>query len=209
MWNLRTHSLVGARKVDHDARCVTPSSDGSRLVSLSKDEITLWDFTTGICLAYLRLGFRGHSRAAFAVDETNVCVESNAGTRSWRISPTPTINHRLFSDNEFTSLPMDSIPRPRKRKYQDILDRFTSLPMVFVPLPEERPHEDTSGHRQCYYLDKEWILDQNNRCVFWLPPDRTSSAADFYGKKVVVGDTSGFVYVVDFSDTAAPFSGQL
>jgi hypothetical protein len=82
----------------------------------------------------------------------------------------------------------------------------SSMPvmMVFVPIPdnEQSAPPDAAPHQYHYEKGSEWILDEQNRRVLWIPPDqRGDGASDFNGKKVVLGSLRGKVTIMDFSDS--------
>jgi hypothetical protein len=82
----------------------------------------------------------------------------------------------------------------------DDQDGHSSLPLEFLPLHDtEQP---VSLHRHIHLQSREnseWILDEQKRPVFWVPPDMMNGS-DCYGKKVALGTESGRVVILDFSD---------
>ena len=159
--------------VNCDMFHIALSPDGSQLACLSPSHMTLWDLKSKGCLADLEFNkpLQGQFRISFSIDATSVSVLTNTGgAQSWLISPT---------------------------NRED-----TKLPMVFVPTMEERSNRDASAPCQSYCCDTdgEWILDQDERRVLWIPPDERPRQMWCFEpeNKVLVQTESGKVYIVNF-----------
>jgi hypothetical protein len=72
--------------------------------------------------------------------------------------------------------------------------------MVLDLLPDDSTtHNDVRPYR--FPEGSEWILDQNNRRVCWIPADRRGYG-DFHGEKVVLATLTGKIVVIDLSNTS-------
>jgi len=174
IWNTRTYNLISIIKAANIVPQFAFSPNGNRLVSLTRDlELELWEVATGKCLASLDVG-RYFNEVVFSVDGTSVILETPSSVVRYGISPT----HSSSSSNHGK-------------------DGHSSLPLKFVPLRNTQPSVSSNFH--CYRQRSEWILDEQDRRVLWVPPDLRGKC-DSCGKKVVLGSPSGRVVIVDISD---------
>ena len=226
-WNAHTrhHKSIA---VDDDVFHIALSPDGNQLAALSSCHIKLWDLATRTCLAHLEFErpLRVEAQISFSINGTSVSIlkNSDGAQRSWHISPDHNIDltenpvknsdstrswliarplmhftarRRLISPNHNTNLIRDPIKNCEA----------TKLLMVFVPTTEEQSNQDASTPCQSYHcdMDGEWILDQDERWVLWIPPDerpRKFWNGSKHEKKVIAIQTeSGKVYIVNFLQT--------
>ena len=168
IWDTRSHNLISTINIAGRDPLLRFSLNGNRLVSLTGD-LKLWDVATGTCLASLDVG-RSFRKVVFGVDGTSVILESRYSVVRYGISPT----HSCSSNHD--------------------KDDHPSLPLKFVPLRDTRP--SVSSHFYCYRQGSEWIIDEQERRVLWVPPDLRYKS-DSCGKKVALGSRSGRVVMVD------------
>ena len=145
----------------------------------------MWEAETGSLLAEVEVDeeFDDGDDVAFGVDGTSVILQSRHSVKRWQISPTLSSDHNL--------------PTRMNR------NNHSSLPMVFVPMLNDQQHSTPPTivpHQYRYENENGWILDGQDRCVIWIPPNLKGRASDYYGKKIVVGSSKGKVTVVDLSD---------
>jgi WD40 repeat protein len=185
IWDTRTHNLISSfetlsRGIRYYHFSLGLSPNGDRLVSLREPlhpgekisvRLELWEIATGKCLTSMELD-RCFDKVTFGVDGTSVILEDNGETMRWSISP-----NRSTPDGD--------------------KDGHWSLPITFVPLHDTRQSAPPCLHH--YQPLNEWILDEQERRVLWVPPDLRNTS-DSYGKKVVLGSVSGRVPIVDVSD---------
>jgi WD40 repeat protein len=147
------------------------SPNGNRLVSLTDDlKLKLWEVATGKCLASLDVG-GSFNKIVFGVDGTSVILESSGSLEVVRYGISPT--HSSSSNHD--------------------KDKHSSLPLEFIPL------HDTQSPVSSHFSGWDWIRDEQERLVLWVPPD-LKYTSDFCGKKVALGSRSGRVVMVDISD---------
>jgi WD40 repeat protein len=187
--NVHTRSLVADVHLDIEGfrSNVALSPCGSRLVSQTSSQIILWDLGNGKRLAHLDLDFpfSRESQIAFAVDGTSVFIHDGVHIqRRWRISSALLLNDH---DDHFPSS-----------------NQSNSLPLIFIPVQESLSHEVVSVPRQCcHYEGGEWILNEDGKCILWLPSDKRGEAwlSKPHGKTITMGTYPSMrVYVADFSD---------
>jgi len=136
----------------------------------------LWEVATGKCLASLDVDIgRPVNKVVFGVDGTSVALESN-------YSP-EVVRYRIYPAHSSSN--------------EDDEDEHPSLPFEFVPLHETQP--SVSSRFYCYRQGDEWIIDEQERQVLWVPPD-LRRISDSCGKQAVFGSQSGRVAMVDISD---------
>ena len=169
--------------IDNDMFHIALSPNGSQMASLSPYHMKLWDIKSQGCLAHLNFEkqLQKQVQISFSIDGTSVSILKNSdGTQSWCISR----NHT-------------------RQNHTQRWQNHTKLPMVFVPTMAEQSNQNESMHYQSYRCDMngEWILDQDERCILWIPPDeRPRIFLCFkHKKKVLVQTESGKVYFVNFS----------
>ena len=193
IWNSQNCKLDKTIEVDDDVLGIALSSDDSRLVSLSRYRVKLWDLETKEYLAHLTFDgvLDDEAQVSFSSDGASVCVKHSGGTKWWGITPASRSNRTtpVIRNNDGTkSLP---IGHSRSR---------TKQRMISVPIAEKSSNQDVSRPRQSYRCneDGEWILDQNGRRVLWIPPDERPQETQMYGRKVIIQTESGKIYIVDF-----------
>jgi WD40 repeat protein len=222
-WNTHTR-LPKSIAVDDDVFHIALSPDGRQLASLSSSHMKLWDLESEGCIAHLQFGSplqaQLKAQISFSTNTTNVCILKNSnGAQSWRISPNANIDLTENPIKNGDGTKSWLIARPLTHRWRispysytnSIKDPIknregTKLPMVFVLTTEERSNQDASAPCQSYRCDTdgEWILDQDGRCVLWIPPDERPRK--IWGgfkreKKVFVQTESGKVYIVNFSQS--------
>jgi len=150
--------------------------------SISEDQplqLTLWEVATGECLALMDVDDT-FKDVAFDVDGTSVILTSDdALVKSWEISTAPQV-------------PSD---------YQSSVEGDT-LPMSFVPVHDiQQPTSPDIILRHYHYRNEsEWILDEHNRRVLWIPADMRGFSSNWHRNKVVLGSHTGRVPILDFPD---------
>jgi WD40 repeat protein len=180
VWNVHTRRLV--RKMKCEAELVALSPDGTRMASVSYSGINLWSLATGKSLSVLQLWNRKISKILFDVDGFSILATDHDGcTMSWRIPTAPLPNRLQFNHR-----------------------KSASLPIFLTPTQTEWTLRNESAPSRCWHYKQgdEWIVDDNEMRVLWVPPGRRDSrSSDVRGNKIAVGTYSGRVYMVDFSDT--------
>ena len=209
IWNVHTFREQGKSiKVDHNTSDIGLSPNGSQVASVSQCYIKLWDLESKNCLALLQLQDEdeelaypqdGNSpwwgvRVSFAANGASISLPSAGGTKSWRITDSPTRNINLATNS------IDN--RGGSKSWLVSPISHTKLPMVFVPIMEMPSDQDASAPSQSYRCDMngEWMVDQHGRRVLWIPPDERPRGyeSNRFGSKVVVETESRKVYIVDF-----------
>jgi WD40 repeat protein len=207
-WNAHTR-LQKSIDVQHYVSQIALSPDGSLLASLSPFHMKLWDLESKECLAHLEFDsqLKMQAQISFAINATSISILKSDGTQSWHISPNHNIDLTTESikNSDGTKSWLISRPSPRLtiQDYHIALGREgTKLPMVFVPSMQERSNQDASAPCQSYRCDTddEWILDQDERRVLWIPPDERPRKIWCFRceKKVLIKTESGKVYFVNF-----------
>ena len=145
-------------------------------------------------------GCHGVQRNISDVPPTARCLmvtkyRGSGGTNfSWRITDSPTHNINLATNS------IDN--RDGSKSWLVSPISHTKLPMVFVPIMEMPLDQDASVPSQSYHcdMDGEWMVDQHERRVLWIPPDERPRRyeSNRFGSKVVVETESRKVYIVDF-----------
>jgi len=87
VWNIHTRSLVKSIYVGRNVDQIAVSSDGSRLASVSRSDITIWDLAVEKPIARLKNSFQ--SSVAFSVDRNTILIKNHDHIDHWRITPTP------------------------------------------------------------------------------------------------------------------------
>jgi hypothetical protein len=133
--------------------------------------LELWDIATRKCLISVEVdaSFR---KASFSVDGTSVILESKDSKTGWRLSP----NRSAIEDHK---------------------NNHPSHLMEFFPIPDAQ--QSVSPRLYHYHQENEWIVDEKERRVLWVPPDLRHES-DSYGNMVALGSQSGRVPILDFSD---------
>ena len=206
IWNTHTghHRSIA---IDNNVFHIALSPNGSQLASLSSFHMKLWDLESEGCLAHLKFDgpLQVEVRISFGFDGMSVSLMKNSGgPQSWRISP----NHNIDDTKSwFTSHLLTYFVT---QMWQPIYHNYTKnpinnhhdtmLPMVFVPTMEELSNQDVPMLCQSYHCDDEWILDEDERRILWIPPDERPRKFWCFkpGKKVIVRTESGKVYIVNF-----------
>ena len=195
IWNAHTH-LHKFITIDHDVFHIELSPDGNQLASLSPFHLKLWDMKSKGCIAHLEFHWPllGKAQISFTTNATSVAVLKNSDSaQSWCIAPNHNIN--------LTNNPIRSCDSTKSWLIAHNHDG-TKLPMVFVPTLEEWSNQNASTPCQSYHCntDGEWILDQDGRCILWIPPDeRPRKFLCFkHKKKVLIQTEGGKVYFVNF-----------
>jgi hypothetical protein len=129
--------------------------------------LELWEIATGKCLSSMKPD-RYFDEVRIGGDGISIIIEDKGKTERWSISP-----------NQSTD--------------DDDKDDQSSFPMKFVPLHDAHQPVPTRFHHYRPWI--EWIVDERERRVLWVPPDMRF-AGDSYGKKVVFGALSGLVPIV-------------
>jgi hypothetical protein len=120
-------------------------------------------------------------KVAFGVDGSSITVEKDEETRGYRISPI-----QSSSNNDTYKHPL--------------------LSMEFIPLQSTQQsvsshRQSVSSHLRYYRKGDEWILDEQERQVLWVPPDlRDAPTSHSCGKVAVLGHQSGRVIIANLSD---------
>jgi WD40 repeat protein len=190
VWNSHTLSRVNDVDLEFTASFlnIALSPCGGRLVSQEHSQIILWDLGSGKRLAHSNYNsLLWKQRLAFSADGTSVLTPSDDSVQRWIISPAPVSDH-----------PDYSFPNT---------NQFDSLPLVFIPAQEESSHQVVSVPRQyCYYQGDEWVLDENEKRILWLPSDRRgeASASEYHSKKIAIVGANKRVSLADFSDALLP-----
>jgi hypothetical protein len=187
-WNAHTR-LQNFILVTYGISHIALSPDCSQLASISLLDMKLWNLERQGCLAHLQFDkpLQVGAQISFSINGTSVFLKNGGGTQNWRISPNHNIDTRDSIQNS------GSTQRSRDR---------TKLPMVFVPTTEEQSNQDVCMPCQSYSCDTdgEWILDQDERRVLWIPPDeRPRKIWNSIEKVMVIQTESGKVYFVNFA----------
>jgi len=180
IWSIQTRRLVRAVEkfsfIGHSTIRFSP--DASQIAYLMDGSIELLDVETGNQLTRFALSCKlsHHSRLLFSADGTEIILESDDGTKRWKISPN--LSHdpsSSFSENP--------------------------LPLVLIPFPDEG-HPISHYLHQPYRFseDHNWILDEQGQRVLLFPADYRDCNISWHGQRVVVGSLSGRVAILDFSD---------
>jgi WD40 repeat protein len=179
IWDTRSHNLISIMETKSSSLRLAFSPNGNRLVSFTGDlKLELWEVATGKCLASLDVGRPVNlKKVVFGVDGTSVILEDYGSLEVVRYEISPI--HSSSSSNHDK-------------------DEHSSLPLEFIPLHDTRPSAISSDFH-CYRQGNEWIIDEQDRRVFWVPPDLRYTS-DSCGTKVVLGSQSGRVAMVDISD---------
>jgi hypothetical protein len=169
--------------MDYDVRRIALSSDCSQLVSQSYSSITLWDLANKERLAVTTPIFLFWSaKLEFSADGTMVFLTSGSTKECLRICP--------------------ALYPPAPNSWSKLLEFNISsrLPMIFVPTPEARRPLDAVPDKsyRCKQGD-EWIVDQDERRLLWVPPDERARLRDNHEKKIIVETGRGRLFIVDFS----------
>jgi hypothetical protein len=179
------------------------SPDGSQLMVAGEEycydastwHINLLDVETGACLASMPVDDYLHeSDITFGVDGTSISLSGNLGNlKAWRIVPILS-NAGTYIDNESSNKSSDY-------EFSDDDSCTDDLPMVFIPVDVALLRPILPSFKQGFYEpEEEWIVDQQNRRVCWVPPDaRTIESSDCHGEKVVLGTENGGITIVDLS----------
>jgi hypothetical protein len=139
----------------------------------------LWDLASKICLAHLEFHRPLHVgvQISFATNATSIFrLKHSGGIQSWRISH----NHNIDG---------------------------TKLPMVFGPIMEGCFNWNASTPWKSYHYDTdgEWILDQDERHILWMPlderPQKIWSSFKRETKVIAIQTKNGQVYIVNFSQS--------
>lgn len=85
--------------------------------------------------------------------------------------------------------------------YQDGNEPIPSKTELTVYLGEETPAVDDHPPPLFHYPTEDWIVDREDRRVFWVPPDRRASSRAAFERKVVLGTRHGDLVMLDFSPT--------
>jgi len=171
IWNMRSHNLISTIASRCQLLAFSPNGTGNRLVSLTRDlKLKLWEVATGTCLASLDIG-RSFKNVVFGVDGTSVILGNDDSPEVAKYGIFPT--HSSSNDER------------------------SSFPMEFVLLHDVQP--SVSSHFFCHREGDEWIIDEQDKRVLWVPPD-LRHRSDSWGKKVALGSPSGRVAMVDISD---------
>jgi WD40 repeat protein len=223
IWNAHTRHYKSIA-IDNDVFDIALSPDGSQLASLSRSHMKLWDLKSEECLAHLEFDWplQVQAQISVATNATSVSVLKNSDGvhRSWHISPNHNIGlTRKFIKNSGDRTKSWLISHPSKSFAAELWPHIysshirdpitnrdgTKLSMVFIPTMEEQSNRDASMPCQSYCCDTngEWILDQEGRCILWIPPDeRPRKFWCFKHKKMVLIHTeSKKVYYVNFSQS--------
>ena len=218
-WNAHMPRLHNSITVDDNVFQIALSPDGSQLASLSPSHMALWDLKSKGCIAHLEFDrqLQDPVQILFSTNATSVTLLTNSnGMQCWLISP----NHNIdltknsikngdsikswLNSGSLKSLVAQIWPHPYLNNTRDPIDNHdgTKLPMVFVPTMEGQSNLDVPASCQSYHCDTddEWILDQDERHILWIPPDeRPRKFLCFkHEKKVLVQTESGKVYFVNF-----------
>ena len=190
IWNTRYGRLNRTLTVDNDVLDIALSPDVSRLVSLSRHHVKLWDLETKECLAHLVLESELYWEAfSFASDGASVSVKRNDDSWRWHISPAPHINRTTpFIPNS------DRTMGCHISSFRS--DSRTKQRMVFVPIREKQSNRHAPRQTCCCDKDSEWILDQRSRRVLWIPPDERPQETKKHGRIVIIRTESGRKYIV-------------
>jgi WD40 repeat protein len=184
IWKVRTGEQVSSFEHRHFVGGMSLSPGGSQLVSLSWDEVKLWDTATGDCLASMKAGFYKFTEILFSVDGSSIILRDRSDNiKRWSLSSAHNPTH---THNSTTS----------------------HLPMIFVPIQDMEPPTlpDISPNHYHYDERKPWVLDKQNRRMLWVPPE---SKAYFHGEKVVFGSRSGRVTTVNFPNVSEDSTASL
>jgi WD domain, G-beta repeat len=173
VWNIHSRSLVRVVRLNFElvSRNVALSPCSGRLDSQSFSHIILWDLGSGKQTPgplHFEFPFSLDSRIAFATDGHGVFIHSGSDIiQHWRISLARSQDHQNNSFSNSNQLP--------------------SLPLVFIPT--QAALSQPLPRQFCRYKGDEWILDEDERRILWLPPDRTGSvsASKCHGRKIAVG----------------------
>jgi hypothetical protein len=199
IWNTYTHhhkSII----IDKNVFYIALSPNGSQLASLSPSHMKLWDRKSEGCLAHLEFDkpLQVQVQISFSTNTTSLSILKNGvGMQSWCISP----NHNIdltrdsIKNSDGTMSRLISVHHSRARN-SDV----NKLPIIFVPTTEEWSNWDASVPCQSYHCNTggKWILDQDGRCVLWIPPDERPRKFWSGFKKVLIQTESGKVYHVNF-----------
>jgi len=172
IWDTRSHNLISTIKAtSFDDLRLGFSPNGNRLVFLGRIRgLEMWEVATGKCLASLDVdGF--FKKVVFSVDGTSVILESYNSLKVARYGISPA--------------------------HSSSKDEYSSLPMEFVPLHDTQ--SSVSSHFYCYREGSEWIIDERERWILWVPPDLRYKS-DSCGTMVVLASESGRLVIVDISD---------
>jgi len=179
VWDTRTHNLISTFETpEHDIRyyhlSLGFSPNSNRLVSLREP---------------LYLDERHSMRLELWEIATGTCLASVEIDRSF---------DKVVFGSDGTGVILESSNNTMRWSIspnQSPADDHSSLPVKFVPLHDTRQSVPTRLH---YWQRREWIVDEQERRVLWVPPEMRYTG-DSYGKMVVLGSDSGRVPIVDFS----------
>jgi WD40 repeat protein len=174
VWRVADRSLVCTlRGHTSGVLGVNFSPDGRRIASVAGDgELMLGEIEGEAMLGILRataLDRYYPTIIRFSDIGTGITVSSKVETRSWEIVP-----RTVFS--------LDVNP--------------DELSITFIP--QDHPFQHPSLALYKYDVNSEWITDQYNRRVLWLPADLRSRRSCCQGSQVAIGTASGRVFWFDF-----------
>jgi len=186
-------------EVDNDVFYIALSPNGSQLVSLSPRHIKLYNLESKACLAHSNfsdvLGSLGNVQASFTSNGMGISVKNSDGTKHWRISHIHNIQttKAFIKNNDGT--------KSWLHHQTNIHNSVSSLPMVFLPSKKKCSHQAASVQSQSYHCSKdgEWILDQHERRVLWIPPDERPRRSWCFERTVIIKTKGEKVYIVQVS----------
>jgi WD40 repeat protein len=157
------------------------SPDGRWIASIADGgELMLWEIEGETMIGILRTTAFGRFDPIIRFSDigTGVSVFSKKESKSWEIVP------RAVSS-------LDANP--------------DELPITFIP----RDHQSQNHSSALYKYDdgSEWIVDQHNQRVFWLPADLWGDCSCCQGSQVAIGAGSGRVFWFDFGLPSGDYIG--
>jgi WD40 repeat protein len=151
---------------------VSFSPDGRLIASVSEcGEVGLWEIAGETMIGTLGITSAYYPSIGFSGDGTGITLFNTRGEgwRSWEMAPR-------------TASSLDANP--------------DELPIAFIP--QDRPFQNHSVALYKYDRRAEWITDQHNRRVLWLPADLRGYDSCCQGSRIVIGTLDGRVLWFDF-----------
>ena len=178
-------------------RAVVFSPDGQLLASGSLDRtVRLWDTATGASRGTLE----GHSgcvnAVVFSPDGQLLASGSYDHTvRLWDIKNRTLIQQIEHYHDRSLSFDQD-------RSQLEINGRLVQIPASFLGV---FPHlQGLAGMSYTIGVEREWVTYKGDN-VLWLPPNRRPGVCTIRNNILVLGNGSGRVTSLKFSETVAPF----
>jgi len=203
IWSVHDHTAIRTLNVP-GVKTVAFSPDGQRVVAtFFRKGIKLWGVEKWEMLAEFSetSGMTSVRLSSFSTDGTYIIVEFYDGyAKRWNIFPNAEYSsghtaQSSYDDNNFFEHTASLFDEGRGSS------KNVPLQMVLVPVPgkvDVVSHRDVGPYRHPY--GSEWIIDQDNRRVCWIPAN-LRNCSDVHDKKVVFGGANGKIAILDLLDT--------